>query len=283
MSQYLHPAQESNAGLPNTRQLLTFQVHNLIPILHCYSRLTGVRGGAACWSTALQAGRSRVRFPIESQRFTTWPRPCVTFLDIHTHNIQLIIAFLRQKWLCEHASRLRHTFTACLVNKPTFLLSGTARPIVKLKDHLFSTVHDCVPIYSQLSSISQDRLFNHTRHKPAMSRWQKSILKRTFTKCKRKVVPSRNWGCVHEVTVLWVVDWKLWTDVQAGSTQERGSYSTVGLNPEIRLSRPRSFLTNDFPPNELIRSATWKKILHLKRCTNKYDFFGICSKTQNND
>jgi hypothetical protein len=44
---------------------------------------------------------------------------CCTTKTIDTHSQYVIsIAFPRQQWLRERASMLRHTYTACLVNKP---------------------------------------------------------------------------------------------------------------------------------------------------------------------
>jgi hypothetical protein len=50
--------------------LLTAHLH-LVPGLRMIGAiyLSGVRGGAVGWGTALQTGRSRVRFPMESLEF----------------------------------------------------------------------------------------------------------------------------------------------------------------------------------------------------------------------
>jgi len=39
---------------------------NQIRILLCYHWLYGTRGGAVCWGSALQTGRSQVRIPFVS-------------------------------------------------------------------------------------------------------------------------------------------------------------------------------------------------------------------------
>jgi len=43
--------------------------------LKIYRRLFGARGGAVCWGTALQVGRSRVRFPMGSIVNFHWRNP----------------------------------------------------------------------------------------------------------------------------------------------------------------------------------------------------------------
>jgi len=48
------------------QEIAGYQFRRIFTILHM---LNGERGGAVVWDTALQAGRSQVRFPMESLQF----------------------------------------------------------------------------------------------------------------------------------------------------------------------------------------------------------------------
>jgi hypothetical protein len=62
---------------------------------------------------------------------------------------------------------------------------------------------------------------------------------------------------------------KAQTDVHTGSNWGKKSCVRVGLNPELGLTRPRSFLIASVLPPALLRFAK----LQFKRCKNKHDIF----------
>jgi len=48
------------------QEIAGYQFSRIFTLLHMFN---WVRGGAVVWDTTLQAGRSRVRFPMESLQF----------------------------------------------------------------------------------------------------------------------------------------------------------------------------------------------------------------------
>ena len=69
--------------------------------------------------------------------------------------------------------------------------------------------------------MSGGRLF-HQRLQTRLAAVRENRLKAGAYETHAELVPTTKCGCVHVFTVLWVVDWKLRADMQAGSTQERG-------------------------------------------------------------
>jgi hypothetical protein len=70
-----HHQRKELSSLEQHSMAITDMINSLLVIQPYHSTQSGSRGRVVGWGTMLQAGRSRVRFPMSSLQFFSWPNP----------------------------------------------------------------------------------------------------------------------------------------------------------------------------------------------------------------